>query len=184
MQDRGGDQHEREQQSLPRRLQHHLHPEAPRRRHRQHLGEGTPWGGGTGTGIDRCVPGVDQVCTRCRQMSTRYTPSANLVCTWCRQVCTSLHGINYLCTRCRQVCTSCVPGVYQLCTRCVPAVYQVCVYQMCTRCVPGVLTCPVALQVSKISLVDLAGSERADSTGAKGTRLKVMTHNALLLIQT
>lgn len=28
------------------------------------------------------------------------------------------------------------------------------------------------LQVSKISLVDLAGSERADSTGAKGTRLK------------
>lgn len=31
----------------------------------------------------------------------------------------------------------------------------------------------VLLQVSKISLVDLAGSERADSTGAKGTRLKV-----------
>lgn len=31
------------------------------------------------------------------------------------------------------------------------------------------------LQVSKISLVDLAGSERADSTGAKGTRLKVRT---------
>lgn len=30
-------------------------------------------------------------------------------------------------------------------------------------------------QVSKISLVDLAGSERADSTGAKGTRLKVRT---------
>lgn len=30
-------------------------------------------------------------------------------------------------------------------------------------------------QVSKISLVDLAGSERADSTGAKGTRLKVGT---------
>lgn len=29
------------------------------------------------------------------------------------------------------------------------------------------------IQVSKISLVDLAGSERADSTGAKGTRLKV-----------
>lgn len=29
------------------------------------------------------------------------------------------------------------------------------------------------LQVSKISLVDLAGSERADSSGAKGTRLKV-----------
>lgn len=27
-------------------------------------------------------------------------------------------------------------------------------------------------QVSKVSLVDLAGSERADSTGAKGTRLK------------
>ena len=27
-------------------------------------------------------------------------------------------------------------------------------------------------QVSKISLVDLAGSERADSTGAKGARLK------------
>lgn len=26
--------------------------------------------------------------------------------------------------------------------------------------------------MSKISLVDLAGSERADSTGAKGTRLK------------
>jgi len=32
-----------------------------------------------------------------------------------------------------------------------------------------VSVCP---QVSKISLVDLAGSERADSTGAKGTRLK------------
>lgn len=32
---------------------------------------------------------------------------------------------------------------------------------------------PLCLQVSKISLVDLAGSERADSTGAKGTRLKV-----------
>lgn len=30
-----------------------------------------------------------------------------------------------------------------------------------------------SLQVSKISLVDLAGSERADSSGAKGTRLKV-----------
>lgn len=29
------------------------------------------------------------------------------------------------------------------------------------------------VQVSKISLVDLAGSERADSSGAKGTRLKV-----------
>ena len=27
-------------------------------------------------------------------------------------------------------------------------------------------------QVSKVSLVDLAGSERAESTGAKGTRLK------------
>lgn len=34
----------------------------------------------------------------------------------------------------------------------------------------------VCFQVSKISLVDLAGSERADSTGAKGTRLKVKTH--------
>ena len=31
----------------------------------------------------------------------------------------------------------------------------------------------VSSQVSKVSLVDLAGSERADSTGAKGTRLKV-----------
>ena len=30
----------------------------------------------------------------------------------------------------------------------------------------------VMFQVSKISLVDLAGSERAESTGAKGTRLK------------
>lgn len=30
----------------------------------------------------------------------------------------------------------------------------------------------IAEKVSKISLVDLAGSERADSTGAKGTRLK------------
>jgi len=28
------------------------------------------------------------------------------------------------------------------------------------------------VQVSKISLVDLAGSERAESTGAKGKRLK------------
>lgn len=34
------------------------------------------------------------------------------------------------------------------------------------------LTDLVAEKVSKISLVDLAGSERADSTGAKGTRLK------------
>lgn len=33
-------------------------------------------------------------------------------------------------------------------------------------------------QVSKISLVDLAGSERADSTGAKGTRLKVRVSSA------
>lgn len=32
---------------------------------------------------------------------------------------------------------------------------------------------PRLVQVSKISLVDLAGSERADSTGARGTRLKV-----------
>ncbi len=30
-----------------------------------------------------------------------------------------------------------------------------------------------SVQVSKISLVDLAGSERADSSGAKGMRLKV-----------
>ena len=30
----------------------------------------------------------------------------------------------------------------------------------------------IYFQVSKISLVDLAGSERADSTGAKGARLK------------
>lgn len=36
--------------------------------------------------------------------------------------------------------------------------------------------CRILFQVSKISLVDLAGSERADSTGAKGTRLKVHTH--------
>ncbi len=34
------------------------------------------------------------------------------------------------------------------------------------------LKLPCLFQVSKISLVDLAGSERADSTGAKGTRLK------------
>lgn len=34
------------------------------------------------------------------------------------------------------------------------------------------LTNLVAEKVSKISLVDLAGSERADSTGAKGVRLK------------
>lgn len=34
----------------------------------------------------------------------------------------------------------------------------------------------LSLQVSKISLVDLAGSERADSSGAKGTRLKVRGH--------
>lgn len=33
--------------------------------------------------------------------------------------------------------------------------------------------CFMAVQVSKISLVDLAGSERADSSGAKGMRLKV-----------
>lgn len=37
------------------------------------------------------------------------------------------------------------------------------------------------LQVSKISLVDLAGSERADSTGAKGTRLKVIFFFNLLM---
>lgn len=41
------------------------------------------------------------------------------------------------------------------------------------------------LKVSKVSLVDLAGSERADSTGAKGTRLKVkMFSSAHMLIQT
>ncbi|KAG8568386.1 hypothetical protein GDO81_013978 [Engystomops pustulosus] len=34
-------------------------------------------------------------------------------------------------------------------------------------------------KVSKISLVDLAGSERADSTGAKGTRLKVSLDSTL-----
>lgn len=34
------------------------------------------------------------------------------------------------------------------------------------------LTDLITEKVSKISLVDLAGSERADSTGAKGTRLK------------
>ena len=34
------------------------------------------------------------------------------------------------------------------------------------------LCCGLLLKVSKISLVDLAGSERADSTGAKGARLK------------
>ena len=41
---------------------------------------------------------------------------------------------------------------------------------------PGVARCEFisyyVIQVSKVSLVDLAGSERADSTGAKGTRLK------------
>lgn len=38
-------------------------------------------------------------------------------------------------------------------------------------------------QVSKISLVDLAGSERADSTGAKGTRLKVWQPLVAALLQ-
>ena len=43
----------------------------------------------------------------------------------------------------------------------------------CTQS-PGVDRCEHlnVMQVSKVSLVDLAGSERADSTGAKGTRLK------------
>lgn len=36
-----------------------------------------------------------------------------------------------------------------------------------------VSVCCNVVQVSKISLVDLAGSERADSSGAKGMRLKV-----------
>ena len=35
-----------------------------------------------------------------------------------------------------------------------------------------ILHLPLLFKVSKISLVDLAGSERAESTGAKGTRLK------------
>ena len=39
-----------------------------------------------------------------------------------------------------------------------------------------ILKIKLSLQVSKISLVDLAGSERADSSGAKGTRLKVRGH--------
>uniref|UniRef100_A0A671MBC9 Kinesin-like protein n=1 Tax=Sinocyclocheilus anshuiensis TaxID=1608454 RepID=A0A671MBC9_9TELE len=38
-------------------------------------------------------------------------------------------------------------------------------------CVCVLLTC-LSVQVSKVSLVDLAGSERADSSGAKGVRLK------------
>ena len=38
----------------------------------------------------------------------------------------------------------------------------------------------LCFQVSKISLVDLAGSERADSSGAKGTRLKVRGHTSVL----
>ncbi len=42
----------------------------------------------------------------------------------------------------------------------------------------------LCVQVSKISLVDLAGSERADSSGAKGTRLKVrgLTRVSLMFI--
>ena len=39
------------------------------------------------------------------------------------------------------------------------------IFEICTNCFQY-------FQVSKISLVDLAGSERAESTGAKGTRLK------------
>lgn len=43
-------------------------------------------------------------------------------------------------------------------------------YYSCARGIVKLMFC--FSQVSKISLVDLAGSERADSTGAKGTRLK------------
>lgn len=40
LQDRRRHQHERDQQSFTRRLQHHLHAEAARRRHGQHIREG------------------------------------------------------------------------------------------------------------------------------------------------
>lgn len=43
--------------------------------------------------------------------------------------------------------------------------------EKCLQCCVSV--CYNLVQVSKISLVDLAGSERADSSGAKGMRLKV-----------
>ena len=39
-QDGGGHEHERDEQPLPRRLQHHLHTEAPRRGDERHHGEG------------------------------------------------------------------------------------------------------------------------------------------------
>lgn len=48
------------------------------------------------------------------------------------------------------------------------AVFTIFFTQQQQDCTTGLMT----EKVSKISLVDLAGSERADSTGAKGTRLK------------
>ncbi|XP_039310400.1 kinesin-like protein unc-104 isoform X13 [Solenopsis invicta] len=48
------------------------------------------------------------------------------------------------------------------------AVFTIFFTQQQQDCITGLMT----EKVSKISLVDLAGSERADSTGAKGTRLK------------
>ncbi|XP_029676344.1 kinesin-like protein unc-104 isoform X11 [Formica exsecta] len=48
------------------------------------------------------------------------------------------------------------------------AVFTIFFTQQQQDCATGLMT----EKVSKISLVDLAGSERADSTGAKGTRLK------------
>lgn len=48
------------------------------------------------------------------------------------------------------------------------AVFTIFFTQQKHDCMTGLVT----EKVSKISLVDLAGSERADSTGAKGTRLK------------
>lgn len=47
------------------------------------------------------------------------------------------------------------------------------VYQLTVMLILFVFAQSGLSQVSKISLVDLAGSERADSSGAKGMRLKV-----------
>lgn len=50
--------------------------------------------------------------------------------------------------------------------------------------IQGFNFCFILHQVSKISLVDLAGSERADSSGAKGTRLKVSARTQFVLKKT
>lgn len=124
-QDRGCDQHERDQQPLPRRLQHHLHAEETRHGDRQHIRKGPDNKPVLLSPHQQAVVLSDSHTW----LFTLRSPSAVLAAVW--ELCWKFHLSH---------------PVFKLF---------------------------LSSQVSKISLVDLAGSERADSTGAKGTRLKV-----------